>query len=212
MKLPLPTKTWHNASYFATLPSNTALLVTGKTVFITGGGAGIESAHEGVTVLPFVAGVTAEKAVDAAFVSVGKVDILVHNAGYLPRLVPTSQSGLQYWWSGFETIVKGAFIVTQAFLRVAASDATLVDWTTGMVHLPALPLYSAYQASKIVELRFFDSVQLEYPEMHVVLVHPGMVATDMYQKTFDAGGEFPLDDGNTILSGTDHIHKYRLNI
>ena len=77
--------------------------------------------------------------------------------------------------------------MTRAFLRVAASDATLVDLTTGMVHLPALPLYSAYQASKIAELRFFESVQLEYPEMHVVHVHPGVVATDMYEKTLDAG-------------------------
>ncbi|KAK0512333.1 hypothetical protein JMJ35_005461 [Cladonia borealis] len=88
---------------------------------------GIESAHEGVTVLPFVADVTDQKAVDAAFASGGKVDILVHIAGYLPRLVPISQSRLQDWWSGFETNAKGSFIVTQAFLRVAASDATLLE-------------------------------------------------------------------------------------
>ena len=95
---------------------------------------------------------------------------------------------------------------------MAASGAALVDLTTGMVHLPALPLYSAYQASKIAELRSFDSVQLEYPDIHVVHVHPGVVATDMYQKTLDAGVEFPLDDGNVILSGDDHIHRYRLTI
>ena len=73
---------------------------------------GIESAHKGVTVRPFVADVIDQKAVDATFACVGKVDILVHNAGYLPRLVPISQSRLQDWWSGFETNVKGAFIVT----------------------------------------------------------------------------------------------------
>ena len=102
--------------------------------------------------------------------------------------------------------------MTQAFLRVAASDASLVDLTTGMVHLTALPLYSAYRASKIAELRFFDSVQLEYPDLHVAHVDPGVVATGMYQKTLDAGLEFSLDDGNIMLPGNDHVRKYRLKV
>ena len=245
MELPSLTKTWHNASYPAISPSNPALSVAGKRVFVTGGGAGIglatarafaaagastiaisgrtektllsakndiESAHEGVKVLPFVADVTDQKAVDAAFASAGKVDILVHNAGYQPDLVPITQSSIQDWWSGFEINVKGAFIVTQAFLKVAASDATLVDLTTGMVHFPAFPHYSAYQASKTAELRFFDSVQVENPGMHVVHVHPGVVATDMGQKSIDAGANFPIDHGNITLSADNHIHKYRLTI
>lgn len=41
MKFPSLTKAWHNASYPAISPSNTALSVAGKTIFITGGGAGI---------------------------------------------------------------------------------------------------------------------------------------------------------------------------
>ena len=176
MELPSLTKAWHNASYLTISPSNPALSVAGKTVFVTGGGAGIglaiarafaaagastvaisgrtektllsakndiESAHKGVIVLPFVADVTDQEAVDTAFASAGKVDVLVHNAAYQPQLVPITQSGIQDWWSGFEINVKGAFIVTQAFLKVAASDATLVDVTTGMVHLPAFPHYSA---------------------------------------------------------------------
>ena len=228
MEFPSLTKTWHNAPYPAISPSNPALSVAGKTVFITGGGAGIgfatarafaaagastvaisgrteqtllsakkdiESAHKGVKVLTFIADVTDQKAVDAAFLSTGKIDVLVHNAGYLPQLVPITESGIQDWWAGFEINVKGAFIVTQAFLKVATRDATIVDLTTGMVHFPAFPRYSAYQASKMAELRFFDSVQLENPNLHVVHVHPGVVVTDMYQKGLDAGVDFPLDDG-----------------
>ena len=243
MELPSLTKAWHNASYPAISPSNPALSVAGKTVFVTGGGAGIgfatarafaaagastvaisgrtektllsaqkdiESAHKGVRVLTFVADITDQKAVDAAFASVGKVDVLVHNAGYLPHLVPITQSGIQDWWSGFEINVKGAFIVTQAFLKVAASDATIVDLTTGMVHLPAFPRYSAYQSSKIAELRFFDSVQLENPDLHVVHVHPGVVVTDMGKKGLDAGVDFPLDDGKITISANNHTHGYKL--
>ena len=243
MELPSLTKTWHNASYPAISPSNPALSVVGKTVFITGGGAGIgfatanafaeagastiaisgrtektllsakkdiESAHKGVRVLTFVADVTDQKAVDAAFASVRKVDVLVHSAGYLPDLVPITQSGIQDWWAGFEINVKGAFIVTQAFLKVAASDATIIDLTTGMVHFPALPRYSAYQASKMAELRFFDSVQLEHPDLHVVHVHPGVVVTDMSRKGLDAGIVFPLDDGKFTLSAKNHMHQHKL--
>ena len=233
MELPSLTQTWHNASYPAISPSNPALSVAGKTVFITGGGAGIgaatarafaaagastvaisgrtektllsakediESAHKGVKVLTFVADVTDAKAVDAAFTSTGKVDVLVHNAGYLPQLALITQSDIQDWWSAFEINVKGAYIVTQAFLKVAASDATIVDLTTGMVHGPAFPRFSAYQASKMAELRFFDSVQLEYPDLHVVHVHPGVVMTNMGTKGRDAGIDFPSDDGIISLS------------
>ena len=233
MELPSLTKTWHNASYPAISPSNPALSVAGKTVFITGGGAGIglatarafaaagastvaisgrtektllsakediESAHKGVRVLTFVADVTDAKAVDAAFTSTGNVDVLVHNAGYLPHLVPIAQSDIHDWWSGFEINVKGAFIVSKAFLKVAASDATIVDLTTGMVHFPAFARYSAYQASKMAELRFWDSVQAEHPDLHVVHVHPGVVMTDMGTKSANAGVEFPLDDGIISLS------------
>ena len=158
----------------------------------------IESAHRGVKVLTFVADVTDQKAVDAAFSSVGKVDILVHNAGYLPHLVPIAESDFQDWWSGMEINVKGAYFITKAFLKVAASDATIVDLTTGLVHYSAFPGYSAYMASKVAEIRFFDCVQTEHPELHVVHIQPGVVATDMGQKAKNAGANFPMDHGKPI--------------
>ena len=39
--IPSLTEAWHNASYPAISPSNPALSVAGKTVFVTGGGVGI---------------------------------------------------------------------------------------------------------------------------------------------------------------------------
>ena len=231
MAFPSLTQTWHKRSYPAIDPARSSLSVAGKTVFITGGGAGIglaasrafavagasniaisgrtektllnakndiESAHKGVKVLTFVADVTDQKAVDKAFSTVGKVDILVHNAGYLSDMTPIAQSGLQDWWSGFEINVKGAFIVAQAFLKVAASDATVIDLTTALVHFPASPGFAAYGASKLAELKFFDSVQAENPSFHVVHVHPGVIQTSMGQKALDGGANFPLDDSKLI--------------
>lgn len=116
----------------------------------------------------------------------------------MPHLAPIAQSGLDEWWSGFETNVKGAFIVVQAFLKVASADATIVDITTGGAHHQAFLGFSAYGASKLAEHKFFDSVQAENPSMHVVHIHPGIVQTDMGQKGLDAGVagvDFVLDDG-----------------
>ena len=155
----------------------------------------IEATHTGVKLLTFVADVTNQKAVESAFSAIGKVDILVSNAGQLPDVVPIAQANLNDWWSGFETNIKGAFIVVQAFLRVAAPNATIVDVSTGVVHLPSVPGYSGYAASKLGGYKFFDSVQVENPTIHVVHVHPGMIQTAMGQKAADAGFKFSMDDG-----------------
>lgn len=231
MEMPSLTQVWRNASYPAIDPTKASLSVASKTVFVTGGGAGIglatarafaaagasivaisgrtektlraakrdiEAAHTRTKVLTFVADVTDQKAVNSAFSTVGKVDILINNAGYMPHLAPIAQSGLDEWWSGFETNVKGAFIVVQAFLKVASADATIVDITTGGAHHQAFLGFSAYGASKLAEHKFFDSVQAENPSMHVVHIHPGIVQTDMGQKGLDAGVagvDFVLDDG-----------------
>lgn len=192
MEMPSLTKTWHNASYPAIDPTKPTLSVAGKTVFVTGGSAGIglasarafaaagattvalsgrtektlrfakkdiEATHPSAKVLTYVADVTDPKAVNAAFAAVGKVDILVHSAGYMPHLAPIAEAGLEDWWSGFEINVKGAFVVVNAFLKVAASGATIVDITTGVAHHPAFPGFSAYGTSKLAGNKFFDSVQ-----------------------------------------------------
>ena len=115
----------------------------------------------------------------------------------MPDLAPIAQAGLEDWWKGFETNVKGAFIVAQAFLKVAASDATVVDVTTGVAHFSAFPGFSGYGTSKLAGHKFFDGVQAENPELHVVHVHPGVVQTDMGQKSIDAGAKFDMDDSES---------------
>ena len=118
----------------------------------------------------------------------------------MPNPAPIAQADLKDWWSGFEINVKGAFIVVQAFLKVAAPDATVVDVTTGIAHSPSYPGFSGYGTSKLSEHKFFDGVQAENPGMHVVHVHPGVVQTDMGQKSIDAGAKFDMDDSESWLS------------
>ena len=229
MDFPSYTKTWHNNTYAAISPSNPSLSAAHKTVFITGGGAGvgrsisqsfaaagaatvvitgrtektllvakkeIESAHPKTKVQTYAADITDERAMNAAFASTGrKIDILVHNAGYLPDMEPIAKSELAEWWRGFEVNVKGSFIVTQAFLKNAAEGAVLVNLTTGVAHLPAFPEYSSYATSKLGGIKFFEMVQAENPSIRVLNVHPGVIKSDMSDKSTAHGEKFPFDDG-----------------
>lgn len=142
----------------------------------------IEASHKDVRVSTFVANITDEEDVNAAFASIGQVDILISNAGYASDTVPISGSKLSDWWAGFEINVKGAFIVTQAFLKVAAKDAVLVSVTAALAHMTPWTGHSSYTASKLAAAKLFETVQVENPGLHVVSVHPGVVESSMSLK------------------------------
>ena len=150
-----------------------------------------------MTILPFVADVADEVAVEAAFKAVGgAVDILVNNAGYLPDVVSVADADPKDWWKAFETNVLGAFNVLRGFLRHKAGEgAVVVDVSTGVAHGGAWPGYSAYGASKLAGVKVFDGVAVEEAGVRVVHVHPGVVGTDMGRKSIAAGARLPMDDG-----------------
>lgn len=160
----------------------------------------VESSFPETKVLIFVADSTDEKAVDAAFQTVGHVDVLVNNAGFMAELVPVSESEPANWWKAFEVNVLGGYIVTRAFLRVAApKDAVLINVTTAAAHLSCFPTYSSYQASKLAGTKFFEGVAVENPGIRVMNVHPGVVETSMGRKSLDAGAPFPIDEGESLV-------------
>jgi len=62
-----------------------------------------------------------------------------------------------------------------------------------------VPGQSAYSASKVATTRLFETFAIENPKLRVVNIAPGVVLTDMHQKTvdhFDKEGlpDLPLDD------------------
>lgn len=233
MEFPSFTKTWHNDTYAAIDPTKASNSAAGKSIFITGGGAGvgrsisqsfasagaatiaisgrrdeilqtakkeIEASHPKTRVLTFAADVVDDKAMKNAFASVGaKVDVLVHNAGYLPDPVAIATTDIDEWTKGFEVNVKGSFVVAQAFLKHAAADAVVIAATTGIAHLPAMNDYSSYSASKAAAIKVFDSVQMENPKLRVVNVHPGVIKSAMSHKSAEHGEVFPFDDGTLDL-------------
>jgi NAD(P)-dependent dehydrogenase (short-subunit alcohol dehydrogenase family) len=115
----------------------------------------------------------------------GLIDVLVSNAGYLNTPGPIASAPLDDYWSTFEINVKGSIIVAQEFLRANAGsqNATFINISSGAGHIPYIPDYSAYAASKMATLRVMEYLSHEVPEMRVFQVQPGTVDTDMQRKS-----------------------------
>ncbi|KAJ5319787.1 hypothetical protein N7508_000070 [Penicillium antarcticum] len=143
-----------------------------------------------------VADVTNATEIQRAFSSlvteIGPLHVLVNNAGYLAEPAPAASAPIQDWWKAFEINCKGALLVTQSFLSVSSDEAVLINVTTAGVYLPPTHELSAYSASKLAFLRVLEFVQLEYPGLRVVNVHPGFIQTDMNLKSGIKG--VPFDD------------------
>ena len=160
----------------------------------------VEASFPNTKVLTFVADSTDEKAVNTAFQTVGHVDILVNNAAFMAELVPIAESEPSSWWKGYEINVLGGYVVTRAFLQVAAAeDAVLVNITSAAVHIAPTSGYSSYQPSKLASTKFFDIVAVENPGIRVINVHPGVIETLPGNMSLDAGAPFPIDEGGFLL-------------
>jgi NAD(P)-dependent dehydrogenase (short-subunit alcohol dehydrogenase family) len=134
-----------------------------------------------------------EKVFQSIKSAVGAIDILIANAGYMPDILPIAKADPEEWWNGFEINVKGAFNLVSAFVPVAAKNASIINISTGVAHIPYVPGGSGYTISKLAGTRLFDYVAKEYPDFFVLNVHPGVIKTAMDAKTVAAGINFPHD-------------------
>ncbi|KAK1252039.1 hypothetical protein MKX08_003226 [Trichoderma sp. CBMAI-0020] len=157
----------------------------------------VESDFKLTKVIVLVADLTDEASVTKAlnhFNSfAGLIDVLVHNAAYMSDLLPIADAKVDEWFKSFEINVKGSFIITKAFLPLAAKNAVLIASSTGAISF-LMPKTSSYLPSKLAESRFFEHVQSENPHIRVHNVHPGGIQTRMADKTQAAGMEIPMDD------------------
>lgn len=130
---------------------------------------------------------------DAIKSSVGTVDILVANAGFAPELLSIEESKLEDWYTAFDINVKGNFNLIQGFLPTASKTATVLHVSAGVAHIPYLPGFSGYHASKLASAKMFDYLRHEHPDFFVLNFHPGIIKTAMSEKgnpralAFDAG-------------------------
>lgn len=85
-------------------------------------------------------------------------------------------------------------VTALSFLPYRKPGASVLGVSAGSVCLPPgeRPGGSAYNTSKLAQVRALECLAGECPDLHVVNVHPGIVKTQLVEK-FPEG--VPLDDG-----------------
>ncbi|KAJ5919157.1 hypothetical protein N7466_010100 [Penicillium verhagenii] len=137
-------------------------------------------------ILPLTVDVTSDEAVRAAAHSVeevfGKIDILINNAGYMPKFQRMGETDPLEWWQGFEVNVKGTFLCANYFFPLLLRSQTkiMVNLTSVGAHTLTLG-GSSYMVSRFANCRVNEFLARDYEEEGLVAIslHPGGVATDM---------------------------------
>ncbi|KAL8879675.1 MAG: hypothetical protein Q9198_002760 [Flavoplaca austrocitrina] len=138
------------------------------------------------TVLSIKFDVTSQESVANAAAAVereiGKVDIVVNNAGVLGAMKPITESDPDEWWNTWTINLRGTYLVTRAFLplMLKGGDKQIVNVSSVGAHC-LVPGTSAYQPSKLAQLRFTEFICTEYGDQGVMAfcIHPGNVVTDI---------------------------------
>ncbi|OHW99710.1 short chain dehydrogenase reductase family protein [Colletotrichum incanum] len=112
----------------------------------------------------------------------GKIDILVSNAGYFPKVSSVKDTDPEDYTQGFELNVLTALNVLKAFVPNAAFDAILLNISTSLAHANPMPGISGYSVTKAANLKMVDFFAVENPQIHVVNVQPGVVDTELVEK------------------------------
>lgn len=123
-----------------------------------------------------------DKAFQSISAKVGKIDILVSNAGSLPAPGPLTGYDSSVLLNTLEVNVVASFNAVQAFLAVAIPEPTIVNTSSGAAHM-SLPGASMNHMMKAASYKIFTSFAVENPNLHIVSYHPGLVATA--PNTFD---------------------------
>lgn len=147
------------------------------------GAANISAVSKKTQVLYEVADLLNRSQVDIAFKAivekVGKVDILVSNAAYIVTPGSIVDCSPDILLRGFEVNVMGALNAAQAFMLVSGSDPVLLNTSTCLAHMSPWSGVGPYAITKAANLKMMDSLAIDNPDVHIVNVQPGWVATDM---------------------------------
>lgn len=111
------------------------------------------------------------------------IDLLIHNAGVLPKDVPFTQVSDADMTKALDVNVLGPLRLTRRLLANlrAVSKPTVAAITSrmGSVADNTSGRYYAYRASKAALNMTMKSFAVDHPGIMTVLIHPGWVQTDM---------------------------------
>lgn len=138
------------------------------------------------------ADLTKREQVDRAFASiaakVGKLDILVSNAGGLQPVAPILGYDVDTFMYGFDINVRTAFNAIQAFIPLAIPEPMIIDISSAIAHIQPMQGLSHHGASHAAAVKMMTYFAAENPAIHFVSIQPGAVATELAQRV-GAGGQ-----------------------
>ncbi len=143
--------------------------------------------------LPFVLDVTDAAAVERVAAEVGRIDLLVNNAGTGGVGGATWTKDAAAWWRVVEVNLLGPFLCSRAFLpgMCERGDGRIVNVSSNAAFFRLemdwdASIDSAYQASKAALVRLTEALAAEARAFGVsaFAISPGMVKTEMTEPLF----------------------------
>ena len=124
-----------------------------------------------------------EAAARAAEAALGRVELLVHNAGVIEQAeLPFAEDDVEDVWRVVETNVRGPLLLTHALLpgMLAAGGGRIVHVNSGSGYRGART-YTGYHVSKGALARVTTQLDTQYRDRGLLVfdLAPGVVATDM---------------------------------
>lgn len=144
---------------------------------------------------------------------VGKIDILASNAGVLPTEAPVYGYDQAELRQSFETNFMGAFNTLQAFVPRAAPGAKLFSTGSVISHWAPrsdVPGMFSYASTKLAMLKMMDYFAFENPHIHIVTIHPGIIATEINPK-ITVGMDKGISLHTLLMYLTDQNYPSMLN-
>ncbi|KAH9967011.1 NAD-P-binding protein [Russula compacta] len=125
----------------------------------------------------------AEEAVEATVAKFGRLDILVANAGTVRAVdQPFASKDPKEWWDVLEVNIRGPYNYIHFSIPELLKTKGQVIIITSRTAQMRVPNSSEYCTSKHAIGRFAEFVTIEYPDIKVFSVHPGVVQTDLLEK------------------------------
>ncbi|MGW0038032.1 SDR family oxidoreductase [Gordonia sp. NPDC003376] len=137
----------------------------------------------------FTAELTDHDAVVAAAEGIGRLDVLVHNAGVGSTLRPVGETPAEEWRQLLEVNLIAVAELTRVLLpALRAANGHVVFMNSGAGQR-AKSGWAAYAASKFGLRALADALRLEEPELRVTSVFPGRIDTDMQRELIAIEGQ-----------------------
>lgn len=145
-----------------------------------------------VLVQPTDVGVQADcrRLVEAAVQRFGRIDTLINNAGMSGHALLEEVADLGWYEDLMRVNLWGAVWCTHAALPHLKASRGRVVAVSSLAGLVALPGRTAYSTTKFAMNGFFEALRIELAphQVSVTVAYPGVVATGIRLRGYDAGG------------------------